>query len=338
MKRVLIFEANSNQAISLAKYLKGFDNFSITGVIASGKASRFLKRYYDRIIFGECSKIDREGYDYIVPTGAKSSYEILSQYKKLFFENGIVMCDKNLQFFNKPHSLELAKELAIPIPQSYPSREEIERFPIFFKERFESGGGVRGIARSALEIPKRGDLIFQEYIDTPSTYGVGFLAIDGEIVTATSYKEVISYPKEGGSAIVVDSFEDPRLLEYTKRVLKRTNYSGWGLAEFKYCKRREDFVFMEVNAKLWASLEFVLLNNQKFLELLFGLKGEKRVSSGARDVIYLDRLLSLEPKSILKNSRYLFGRKVLYQSNIFYLVLRKMVPDFAVDWFKGLLK
>jgi len=64
---------------------------------------------------------------------------------------------------------------------------------------------------------------------------------------------------------------DDRLLKYTSDLVEALDYDGWGLADFLYDKKRNDYVFMELNAKFWASFEFALFNNSDFGKMLFGL-------------------------------------------------------------------
>ena len=70
--------------------------------------------------------------------------------------------------------------------------------------------------------------------------------------------------------------------------MKNLKYSGWGLIEFKYCPKRKDYVFMEVNAKFWASIEFTLINNPAFFFKLFGIQYE--IKKPVNCIIFLDRL------------------------------------------------
>ena len=333
MKKVLIYEANSNQALSIAKYIKKHSNYYVIGLIE--KNIKFNKKFYDKIIIEDFKKIDITEYDYILPMGANSTYLIVNKYKNLLFDNGINFSEKNLIVYNKTKILEVANNLDIPIPKTYYKKENIKSFPCFYKEDFENGGGMRGIANNINDIPKYNKLIFQEYIDTPSTYGVGFLAKNGEILTYIIHKEVISYPQVGGSAVVIEEFKDKRLLEYTKILLKELNYSGWGLAEFKYCNKREDFVFMEINGKFWASIEYMLINNSKFLNYILGI--EYKVIKVSK-ILFINRLFAYPFIDIIKNFKYLFGSYIVKESSVIYQLIRKIAPNFLIYIIKRFAK
>jgi len=329
MKKILIYEANSNQALAISKYLKSYSNYYIVGAVEIEQ--RFSRKSYNKIIIQSFLDININEYDYILPMGAGSSFEILSKYKSLNYCNSISFTKNSLIVFDKPKMLGIANKITVPIPKTYYRKEEIEAFPIFYKEDFENGGGVRGVANDLIEIPNYDNLIYQEFISTPSTYGVGFVAKNGKILTYTLHKEVISLPLEGGSSVVIESFDDERILAYTQKLLEKTNYNGWGLAEYKYCDKRDDFVFMEINGKFWASIEFMLKGNPLFLKYLLGIKYKKKP---IKRIIFVTRLFQYNFMDILKNIKYILGSKIIKESCLFYQIIRKVVPNRVVDFIK----
>ncbi len=333
MKKILLFEANSSQALSVARFIQKNSDYYLVGCIE--RNIRFVKKYYDEIIVCNFLDIVAEDYDFVLPMGANTSLNILNKYKKLHYKNDIYTSINNLIAYEKPKMLEIVKDINVPIPETFISIKNIKEYPIFYKENFENGGGIRGVAYSEADIPNHNHLIYQEYIDTPSTYGVGFLAKEGEILTFLVYKEVISYPIEGGSSVVIELFNDEKLLKYTKKIIKEINYNGWGLAEYKYCNKKDDFFFMEINAKFWASIEFMLENNSKFLELLLEIKYN---STEVKRMIFINRLLQYNFFNIVRSSKYLFNSKWITEGSISYVLLRKFVPDFMVGFLKRIFK
>jgi len=333
MKKILIFEPSSNQALAISKYIKKYTDYEITGVLE--QEVRFNSDSYDDVLVTKFLEVDINKYDYVLPMGADSSFRILEKYKILNYCNKCSMRDSNLIVFDKPKMLQVARNIGVPIPVTYYKKDDIEGFPIFYKENFEKGGGIRGIANSLNEIPLYDKLIYQEYIDTPATYGVGFLVKDGKIITYLQHKEVISYPRDGGSAVVVESYDDERLLTYVKQLVKEIDYNGWGLAEFKYCNKRNDFVFMEINAKFWASIEFMLNNNPLFLEYLLEVKYNSKKENS---MVFVNRLFQYKFIDLVKNFRYLFANKSIKESSLGYQILRRIVPNKIVDSIKSILR
>jgi predicted ATP-grasp superfamily ATP-dependent carboligase len=332
MKKILIFEPDSSQALAITKYIKKHSNFYIIGVIDKNK--KFKNHAYDEVFIANVDSINEEEYDFILPMGAYSTYDIFSKYKKLDYCD-IYFNNTNLIVYDKVKMLHIAQKSNIPTPKTYYCAKDVKEFPCFYKECFENGGGIRGIAKNIDELPKYNKLIYQEYISTPSTYGVGFLAKNGEILTYMMHKEVISYPQVGGSAVVIEKYEDNRLLEYTKTLLKELNYSGWGLAEFKYCNQREDFVFMEINAKFWASIEFMLRNNPDFLNYILGID---YVENKVNKIVFINRMLAFPFNEIVKNYKYLSGATCIIEHSITRQFIKKFIPNFFVNFLKSFLK
>ena len=325
MKKILILEAYSNQALAIAKHIKAYSHFYVVGAIEHER--KFLRQHYDTVIVQNYTSIDKDTYSYILPMGADDTYRFLSQHQILHYHNHIAFSHSNLRVFDKSKMLQLADGLKVPVPKSYYDQSKIKHFPIFYKEGFEKGGGTRGIAYQANEIPPGKGLLYQEYIATPSTYGVAFLAKDGHILTYTTHKEVISYPTTGGSSVVIEAYEDERLLIYTQKLLKALEYNGWGLAEYKYCDKKEDFVFMEINAKFWASIEFMLRNDPQFLDYLLGIKYSKKVT---QRILFINRLLKYKLFDLLGNLYHILDSTIVKESNLSYQLLRKFIPNIFI--------
>lgn len=222
-----------------------------------------------------------------IPTGAQSTHYFL---QRGHIQLGECRLDREMLCFFEKFSILQAVEPIVPTPTTWQTPQAITAYPVFYKQAFEQGGGSRGIAHTPQEIPKAGQdtMLFQEYIAGKGTYGVAFLADAGNITASQVHYECESYPKEGGSAVVIEQHHDERLVAYTQSILKLFGYSGWGLAEFKYCPRRKDYVFMEINAKLWASCEFTFRHEPQFLQSLLGLALPARPT---KRMVFIERAL-----------------------------------------------
>ncbi len=314
MKKVLILSPLSDQALAVARYLQKYGHgYTLHGGFMPGEGLRLTAPYEKVLLVDSIDKL--AGYDIVLPTGARSTHWMATQFGG-FPVNGLSYSKKNLLCFEKKRMLAQVKSLGIPVPETYETIDEIDSpYPIFYKQKFEKGGGARGIAlcRADLErLPEKESLIFQEYIPGRSTYGIGFIVKDGEILTSFQQEEVLSYPVQGGSAVFIRRFYDKRLEEYTQQILRALGFEGWGLAEYKYCPQRSDFAFMEINAKLWASIEFAFMNNNKFLKYMFDIDyPESKVDSA----IFVDRLVCLGLiETIRKSPQFLRSRCITYQS------------------------
>jgi hypothetical protein len=292
MKTILILQPYLDQSRAIAKFLKQYSHdYFIVGALAPDPSFITKIPFFDELRIVPLDYTVPEGeFDLILPTGAESTTTFVKMHDS-FCIGTIPFHKENLRVCDKIPMLEIIRDMQIPVPETYRSADDIDAFPVFYKQKEETGRGPRGIVHNREEldtiIPDT-SVFFQEFIDSPATYGVGFLARDGIMVTSFIQKELYSYPKPGGSGVILQSVEDKKLLEYTLRILRKLNFSGWGLVEFKYCPKRNDYVFMEVNAKMWASIEFALMNNPVFFRELFGIcsQPEKKI----RGVIFLDRL------------------------------------------------
>lgn len=332
MKNVLILQPELDQSMAIAKYLKTFsNNFFIIGGLCGRNTPITKIPYFDKInrIF-EDTLLNCSDYDIILPTGANSTHSLLSQTKKIKVGN-IEFNQNNISLFDKIKTLNIINNMGIPVPITYFSIDEITEYPIFYKQAIETGGGQRGIIRSKEELKtlkfEGNSLIFQEYIDSPYTFGVGFLANEGELVTSFIQKEIMSFPRTGGSGVVLTKYEDDKLIKYTKRILKNLNYNGWGLVEFKYCPKRNDYVFMEVNAKFWASIEFAFFNNPIFLKELFGIEYKK---INTQCIVYLNRLAYYGIINYFQN--------VLKYKNCHFLYFKNSLRILLINFLVGILK
>jgi hypothetical protein len=117
---------------------------------------------------------------------------------------------------------------------------------------------------------RRGGFIFQEVIEGPEIAAFCFVAKGGEVSISYQHLELASTPPDGGSAIAVRRAEIPRVDELARRIVRDFNYSGWGMIEFKYDRSRSDYVFMELNPKFWASIEFGLRTHTPFARFVIG--------------------------------------------------------------------
>lgn len=297
---ILIFDPDLCQSIAIAKYLKKYANNSYIVGCRPTKKTNKLQRLnniscYDRYITHEIDKRLLSEWSVVIPTGGQSTLAFSNLCSK--FQLGeIEFIKENLVVSDKKYMHGVCSELNIPIPYTYQIEEKIDTFPVFYKSDHETSifGKFRGVVKSKDDlrrIPQQGILV-QEYISTPSTFGVGFIAQNGKLITQFMHEELISFPKAGGSAVILKRINDSKLLQYTSLLVDKLNYHGWGLAEYKYCTRRNDYVFMEINAKFWASFEFTLMENPLFGKLLFGLNYPAKSSN---HFIYVDRLLKSYP-------------------------------------------
>ncbi|MBN2891150.1 MAG: hypothetical protein JXL97_04715 [Bacteroidales bacterium] len=306
MKKVLILESKSDQAKTFHCFLKKQKEYDITLCPK-----------------GECDGI--EGYDFVIPSGGDSTFDYVKKHGN--FKIGELEYSKNnLITFDKIKTLKIVSDIGVPIPETYTDKNKIDFFPFFYKSLREEGYRERGIIRNKEDLKKltSENVFYQEFIWSKGTYSVGFLADRGKLITHFTQKEILSYPYHGGSGVILQRIEDPTLLKYTQMIIEETGYSGWGLTEFKYSNRIKDYVFMEVNAKFWASIKFAIFNNPLFLKILLDIEiAPKPIER----VLYLDRLILSEFTEIKTAFPYLFNSRIVKSKNIITAVKDRLAGN-----------
>lgn len=266
------------QATAIARHLRaGGRRQIVAGLIGEGAVETHpALRAYDRVVrIGTPADLAR--FNPVIPTGSDCTNWLIAHGVPI--RVGDVEFDpRNVRCYDKAFLLDMAAGLDVPVPRTWRSLGDIPPGTgrIFYKPEMEGTGGPRDWAADVAGIPAlaRTGYLYQEYIASPGVHAVGFIARRGRIVEAYQHNEVASQPVPGGSAVAVRACDQPRLLDLTSRLVAGLDYHGWGLAEFKFCERRNDFVLMEINAKFWASIEFGLRTNNRLAGLLFGCRAD----------------------------------------------------------------
>lgn len=339
MKTVLILDPHLDQAIALAKYFRRHaPEWRVYGGSEPGRKPYFIPDYVAEII--ECDFADPAlagQFDLVIPSGADSTYQWVSAVGDITLGK-VRFASQSLAAFDKARMLEAAAAAGVAIPETTDDHNSLNQFPVFFKDRREENRLLRnrGLAANAAaleRLPDKHELLFQEYIDSPGTYGVGFLARSGEMLTHFAHKETVSLPKTGGAGVIVERSEDPRLMAAAARLLRQLRFDGWGLAEFKFCPRRQDYVFMELNAKFWQSLEFALCNRPQFFRMLFGID----YPADPVDKMAFARRYLMQPwRDRLRHLPRLRGCRAVETEHLLRFYLRHSLPEGVKSFVKNL--
>jgi len=329
--KLYFLQPNSDQIRSIAKIIKEHDK-GITTIALIINSEKYDKKLFDEFrIIKNYKDLPEDGL--IIPGGAISTRWLLENRNIQLYN--CCMSQNNLIVFDKEKFFNYCKKMGFPIPKTYSSINDIKNgdFPIFYKQKFEKGGGKRGVVHNEKELLtiKDDSLVYQEYIETKGTYGVGFIANNGELLCSYSHFEEFSYPKSGGSAVLIRPFFDERLIENTRNILKSIGYSGWGLAEYKFNEKTGEYVIMEINSKFWASCELAFRNEPQFFKYLFGIEKKKETING---LIYFDRALLSGVSQVLKILPYLFKYKVVINEISIKSILYSLFPEKVKIYFQ----
>jgi len=103
-----------------------------------------------------------------------------------------------------------------------------------------------------------GDLIVQDYVEGE---GCGFFAItkdSGQPLASFCHRRLREYPISGGPSTLCESIFDATLVELGNRVLRRLNWRGIAMVEFRHDRRRQKYNFLEINPRFWGSLPLAI--------------------------------------------------------------------------------
>ena len=312
--KVLILSPFLSQSLSFARLLARSKKFQrIDGGCLPGDIRSRRSRYYDAYLSINGGD-DIRGYDLVIPGGADAT-EFLVSIKGSISIGEVRYDSRNINYYNKLEFLDLMRSIGVEVPKTWESVESIGgyRGKLFVKPEAEGVKGYRMMVPSPSDLPlylKGSRYIYQEYIDTKCTYAYCFLAKGGIVLASDMHKELLSYPREGGSAAVLESCDIPRIKELSTRIIRELNYSGWGMIEYKWCNNRNDFVIMELNPKFWASIEFVLARNRVFVDRLFGIS---IVGRGPRCMIWPDRIICNRVIDILRHWKCLLAATYIWE-------------------------
>jgi len=178
--------------------------------------------------------------------------------------------------WDKRSTYELAESLDVPAPRTWQpsSLEELETIdaqPPFavkpaIKEHFFYATGdkawradtlaeLRTSFAKALEIVGPGEVLVQELIpgDGQQQYAYCALYEDGEPVATMVARRLRQHPPEFGRASTyVETIDEPRVEELSRRLLGHIGFSGLVELEFKRDPRSGAFKLLDFNARTWG--------------------------------------------------------------------------------------
>jgi predicted ATP-grasp superfamily ATP-dependent carboligase len=156
-----------------------------------------------------------------------------------------------------------ARAAGIPVPATLPAARWREMdLPIVFKQR-RTGAFLARSPEEAAEFARRcGDAIdeyvAQEYIRGRNGFGYFALFQDGQETAYFMHERLVQYPPDGGPSVVARSIRDERLRMLGRDLLGSLQWHGPAMVEFKRSDADGEFYLMEINPKLWGSLDLAI--------------------------------------------------------------------------------
>lgn len=233
------------------------------------------------------------GADVVLPVTDVSVQAVLEQ-NALFAD--VILPLPSLESFeliaSKERSLALARELGLQTPTQAVLAHPDERasldsaglvFPAVLKPsssvRAHTGGGShRGVFyaedREQLDasldtIPSSSyPILVQRRVEGPGM-GLFFLLWDGRVIARFAHRRLREKPPSGGVSVLRESMAfDEELGAISLRLLREAEWRGVAMVEFKIDRATGSPFLMEVNGRLWGSLQLAIDAGVDFPRLL----------------------------------------------------------------------
>jgi predicted ATP-grasp superfamily ATP-dependent carboligase len=298
--RVLITDGGAANALGIIRQLGKLSRFELFIVahnpLAPSRFSKFCKRSFiishpNRNTEKFCNEISeiiaREKIDFLMPVGFYSHKAIIGHRE--MFEAATKLCLPSHEAFSmatsKVQTGAVATSAGVLVPQTFVIRnlDEIAmlktKFPVVIKSQNEIGGRMVAYAHNTEQLDSKFRELVRSHALKPSEYpiiqefiegeGVGFFAYykNGEMQAQFMHERIREFPVSGGRSVCARSFSDAKLAKSGKAVLDALKWNGCAMVEFKRTSA-SDYYLLEVNPKLWGSLELAICSGVNFPMLM----------------------------------------------------------------------
>ncbi len=178
--------------------------------------------------------------------------------------------------WDKSNTMEIARKLDVPAPQSWQPRDLVELAAVdseppwtikpTIKEHFfyatgakawraDSREELRSLVERAWGISGQGEVLVQEFVpgDGREQYAYGALYADGRPLATMVVRRRRQHPPDFGRASTfVETFDEPEIEMLSERVLEAIGYDGLVEVEYKRDPRNGAFKLLDVNARTWG--------------------------------------------------------------------------------------
>ncbi len=197
---------------------------------------------------------------------------------------------------DKSQTIHIAQECGISCPKTF-FPENPDDLPdllgqgieaVVIKPRCSSGSRGRVYVKDLknlsneykrinLEYPRP---LVQEYIPQGGdTFGVGILmGKNSEVKAVFAHRRLREFPIDGGPSTLRESVERKDIVEISIKLLKKMNWYGVAMVEFKIDPRDGRPVLMEVNPKFWGSIALSIVAGVDFPYLLYCMSVNKEIT------------------------------------------------------------
>ena len=167
--------------------------------------------------------------------------------------------------------------IKVPVPKEFNVKKISEfknQLPLIAKPKI--GSGSRGIflLNSSEDITyfdqkvtnKKDYLVQEKIANGLNVEGCFLLCKDGEIINYYTHNRIRTFPRTGGVTTYSKVGQNNKLLNASKEVILKLNYSGLLMIEFLYDQTDNKYKLIEINPRIWGSILASKSSNTNLVE------------------------------------------------------------------------
>ncbi|MEQ8169012.1 MAG: ATP-grasp domain-containing protein [Candidatus Eremiobacterota bacterium] len=234
-------------------------------------------------------ELEKNKYSVLFPMEEDTINLILNNIDVLSGKISIPLVNKNILSLaiNKEKLMRFASSIGIPCPETYSIKTLSDintlknkiKYPVVIKPKESSG------SKGVIYINNEHELE-REYIKVHSVFpfpliqerippggeAIGVSAIfnkESKLVASFTHRRIREYPVTGGASTLCESCHRPSVEALAIELLKKLNWFGVAMVEFKVDPRDKTPYLMEINPRFWGSLQLAIYSGIDFPYLLY---------------------------------------------------------------------
>jgi len=302
----LVTDAHFRGPLAVIRSL-GKKNIQISAVSEKKSAMGFYSKYCSEKLVSPNPRIEPKSYlnfllknvktgdyDCIIPYHTYTTF-LLCKYKDIFSDYTKIP-PPDFEIFNKVYNktelLKIAFKNDITCPVTFFDddidniKSNIQKYPVVIKSSKIHSVKIE-ICRNQLELKEKyaqmtsnfGQCFVQEYIPNGGEFGV-YTLFDyrSEPVALTVQKRSRTIHEYGGISTLRETVKDEKLVKSAFKLLKNINWSGVAMVEFRVDARDGIPKLMEINPRLWGSLQLSIFSGVDFPYLFYKMITEEKIN------------------------------------------------------------